>query len=63
MARDDDGRLWAFDQGLCLHEEPKLRTILWGWAGERLDEWPSARCWRTARGPRAATWASGSSNA
>jgi uncharacterized repeat protein (TIGR03843 family) len=36
MARDDGGRLWAFDQGLCLHEEPKLRTILWGWAGQSL---------------------------
>lgn len=36
MARDEDGRLWAFDQGLCLHAEPKLRTILWGWAGKPL---------------------------
>lgn len=38
MARDDAGRLWAFDQGLCLHDEPKLRTILWGWAGERVPD-------------------------
>lgn len=36
MGRDDAGRLWAFDHGLCLHAEPKLRTILWGWAGEPL---------------------------
>ena len=31
-----DGRLWGFDHGLTGHEEPKLRTVLWGWAGQRL---------------------------
>lgn len=30
---DDDGRLYGIDHGICLHEENKLRTILWGWAG------------------------------
>jgi uncharacterized repeat protein (TIGR03843 family) len=30
------GRLWAVDHGLCCHAEPKLRTVLWGWAGEPL---------------------------
>lgn len=29
-----DGRLWAIDQGLCFHEEPKLRTVLWDYAGQ-----------------------------
>ena len=31
-------RLWAFDHGLCLNEHPKLRTVLWGWAGQPLTE-------------------------
>ncbi|MEO7130788.1 MAG: SCO1664 family protein [Dermatophilaceae bacterium] len=31
--RDGSGRLWAIDHGLCFHPTPKLRTVLWGWAG------------------------------
>ena len=39
----EDGRIWAIDHGLCLHEEPKLRTVIWDFAGqpvpaERLDD-------------------------
>jgi hypothetical protein len=26
-------RLWAIDHGLTFHAEPKLRTVLWGFAG------------------------------
>ncbi|GAA4813938.1 SCO1664 family protein [Tomitella cavernea] len=26
------GRLRGVDHGICLHSEPKLRTVLWGWA-------------------------------
>ncbi|MEP7035539.1 MAG: SCO1664 family protein [Actinomycetota bacterium] len=33
---DRSGSLWGFDHGLCAHTEPKLRTVLWGWAGEPL---------------------------
>lgn len=29
-----DGQLYGVDHGICLHEEPKLRTVLWGWAGQ-----------------------------
>ncbi len=29
----EDGRIWAIDHGLCLHEEPKLRTVIWDFAG------------------------------
>lgn len=36
LVRDGAGRLWGFDHGLTLHEEPKLRTVLWGWAGQPL---------------------------
>lgn len=29
-----DGRIWAIDHGLCLHDEPKLRTVVWDFAGQ-----------------------------
>jgi uncharacterized repeat protein (TIGR03843 family) len=32
----EDGRVWAIDNGLCFHAEPKLRTVIWEFAGERL---------------------------
>jgi uncharacterized repeat protein (TIGR03843 family) len=32
------GHLYGVDHGLCFHEENKLRTLLWGWGGSRLDE-------------------------
>lgn len=41
-----DGRLWAVDHGLCFHSDPKLRTILWGWAGSPLPEAEQARLHR-----------------
>jgi len=28
--------LWAIDHGLTFHTDPKLRTVLWGFAGEEL---------------------------
>jgi uncharacterized repeat protein (TIGR03843 family) len=33
---DDDGHLWAIDNGLCLHAEFKLRTVIWEFAGQPL---------------------------
>lgn len=33
---DGDGRVYGVDHGICLHEENKLRTVLWGWVGKRL---------------------------
>ncbi|MGH3356659.1 MAG: SCO1664 family protein [Nocardioidaceae bacterium] len=35
---DADGRLFGVDHGVCFHQEEKLRTVLWGWAGSRLTE-------------------------
>ncbi len=32
----DDGRVWAIDHGLCFHSEPKLRTVMWDFAGEKI---------------------------
>ncbi|CAM5661935.1 phosphatidylinositol kinase [Streptomyces narbonensis] len=31
-----DGRLYGIDHGVTFHVEDKLRTLLWGWAGEEL---------------------------
>ncbi|OBK29601.1 phosphatidylinositol kinase [Mycobacterium asiaticum] len=33
-----DGRVYGVDHGLSLHVQDKLRTVLWGWAGDRIDE-------------------------
>jgi len=32
-----DDQIWAIDHGLCFHEESKLRTVMWDWAGDELD--------------------------
>jgi Phosphatidylinositol 3- and 4-kinase len=31
-------RLWAIDNGLSFHCEPKLRTVIWDFAGDRLTD-------------------------
>jgi uncharacterized repeat protein (TIGR03843 family) len=36
LAETVDGRVWAIDHGVCFHEEPKLRTVLWDFAGQAL---------------------------
>lgn len=30
------GGVYGVDHGICLHEEDKLRTVLWGWTGDRM---------------------------
>lgn len=37
------GRVFGVDHGICFHTENKLRTLLWGWAGERLRDDERAR--------------------
>jgi len=32
----EDGLIWAIDNGLSFHREPKLRTVIWEFAGEPL---------------------------
>jgi uncharacterized repeat protein (TIGR03843 family) len=32
-----DGRIVGIDHGLCFHVDDKLRTVLWGYAGEPFD--------------------------
>ncbi|MDV8000216.1 SCO1664 family protein [Rhodococcus sp. IEGM 1408] len=34
---DTSGVIWAIDHGLSFHAHPKLRTVLWGWAGQPLS--------------------------
>ena len=35
---DTGGRLWGVDHGVTLSVEPKLRTVLWGWAERTIDD-------------------------
>lgn len=34
LSRDD--RVFAIDHGVCFHDEPKLRTVIWDFAGDPL---------------------------
>ena len=38
VLRASTARVAGIDHGLTFHEEPKLRTVLWGWAGTELDD-------------------------
>jgi uncharacterized repeat protein (TIGR03843 family) len=31
---DEKGQIFAIDHGVCFNEEPKLRTVLWGWVDQ-----------------------------
>jgi len=33
-----DGNVWLVDHGVCFAEEPKLRTVIWDFAGDPLPE-------------------------
>jgi len=35
---DADRHVWGIDHGLCFHEDPKLRTVIWDFAGESIPE-------------------------
>lgn len=34
---DPDGRIWSIDHGLCFHEHPKLRTVIWEFADDPIS--------------------------
>ena len=38
VVSDKRTSLWGCDHGVTLHHEDKLRTVLWGWAGEALRD-------------------------
>ena len=51
------GRLWAIDHGLTFHPQPKLRTVLWGFAGRAVFPRPSVQALeRLRRRPRTRDW-------
>ena len=33
---DTSGHLWSIDHGICFHNEYKLRTVIWDFAGEKI---------------------------
>lgn len=33
---DGSGKLWLIDHGICFHAQPKLRTVVWDFAGEKI---------------------------
>jgi uncharacterized repeat protein (TIGR03843 family) len=35
---DEHDRLWLIDHGVCFHEEPKLRTVIWDFVGEPIPD-------------------------
>ncbi len=35
---DAEGHIWAIDNGLSFHQEFKVRTVIWDYAGERLPD-------------------------
>lgn len=35
---DAGGHVWGIDHGLCFHTQPKLRTVIWDFAGEEIGE-------------------------
>lgn len=43
LLKAEDGHIWGIDHGLCFHVEPKLRTVMWDFAGEPIpllvQEW------------------------
>ena len=46
---DEDGRIWGIDHGLCFHRQYKLRSVIWDWAGEPIDDELLADVERAAR--------------
>jgi len=38
LLNGSNGRIYGIDHGICLHTEPKLRTVLWGWIGQPLPD-------------------------
>ena len=36
--RGRDGTIWVVDHGVCFSSEPKLRTVIWDFAGEPVPE-------------------------
>ncbi len=48
---DRHGAIWGIDNGLCFHSEPKLRTVIWEFAGDRIPQRIVEACQVVADGP------------
>jgi uncharacterized repeat protein (TIGR03843 family) len=48
---DGDGKIWGIDNGLSFHPQPKLRTVIWEFAGETIADELRADLVRLARTP------------
>ena len=46
----EDGVIWGIDNGLCFHRDPKLRTVIWEFAGDELPEKARAALEKTCAG-------------
>lgn len=49
-----DNHIWGIDHGLCFNTEPKLRTVMWDFAGEAVPQGLLADVERVAADPPAA---------
>jgi uncharacterized repeat protein (TIGR03843 family) len=38
IIEEETGKLWLIDHGLCFHEDDKLRTVIWDYAGELIPD-------------------------
>jgi uncharacterized repeat protein (TIGR03843 family) len=38
VLKDTSGKLWLIDHGICFHAQPKLRTVIWDFAGEAIPD-------------------------
>ncbi len=34
----NQGKIWLIDHGICFHQKPKLRTVIWDFIGERISD-------------------------
>ena len=50
-----DGHIWGIDHGLCFPADPKLRTVIWEFGGERV---PTTSCRTWGGSPSACRWRS-----
>ena len=48
----EDGRIHVVDHGVCFNEEPKLRTVIWDFIGDPLEEQARTDLRRLARDVR-----------
>lgn len=48
---DAAGHIWGIDNGLCFHQDPKLRTVIWDFGGEPIDDDLRSDCARLATSP------------